>query len=194
MRFVPKQNPPSKGLSETYSSTIVSQMVMTLGGSLIPGALGAMLIEILPFLRGIGSDIQHTLGNDNPALIPTVMVAYALTSFLIGIVFVALGAFKAGILVCSRIIIKAHQRGSQYVVRANYHVFSGCLFSKTGPYRGDRWYWSFAVHSRAGSSSANVVPRSYPHVRRVCTLWPAPSWLALCFLRSSILSVIFSAF
>lgn len=72
---------------------------MTLGGSLIPGALGAMLIEILPFLRGIGSDIHHVLGDDSPALVPTVMVAYALTSFLIGFLFFALGVFKAGILV-----------------------------------------------------------------------------------------------
>lgn len=75
---------------------------MTLGGSLIPGGLGAMLIEILPFLRGIGSDIHHVLGDDSPALIPTVMIAYALTSFIIGFVFVALGAFKAGILVRAR--------------------------------------------------------------------------------------------
>ncbi len=72
---------------------------MTLGGSLIPGALGAKLIEILPFLRGIGSDIQHILGDDNPALVPTVMIAYAITSFLVGFVFVALGVFKAGKLV-----------------------------------------------------------------------------------------------
>jgi len=74
---------------------------MTLGGSLFPGALGAMLIEILPFLRGIGSDIQRALGDDSPALVPTVMVAYALTSFLIGILFIGLGAFKAGRLVRS---------------------------------------------------------------------------------------------
>ena len=72
---------------------------MTLGGSLIPGALGAMLIEILPLLRGIGSDIHSVLGDDSPALVPTVMVAYALTSFLVGFIFVALGVFKAGILV-----------------------------------------------------------------------------------------------
>lgn len=72
---------------------------MSLGGSLLPGALGAMLIEILPFLRGIGSDIQGALGDDSAALVPTVMVAYALTSFLIGVVFVALGVLKAGIVV-----------------------------------------------------------------------------------------------
>ena len=73
---------------------------MTFGGSLFPGALGAMLIEILPFLRGIGSDIRDVLGDDNPALIPTVMVTYAMTSFLVGLVFLILGALKAGQLVC----------------------------------------------------------------------------------------------
>lgn len=79
---------------------------MTFGGSLFPGALGAMLIEILPFLRGIGSDLQRALGDDSPALIPTVMFAYALTSFLIGAVFIALGVFKAGLLVCEYLLIK----------------------------------------------------------------------------------------
>lgn len=69
---------------------------MTLGGSRFPGALGAMLIEILPFLRGVGSDIRDTLGSDHPALVPTVMVAYALTSFLTGFLFIALGVLKLG--------------------------------------------------------------------------------------------------
>ena len=78
---------------------------MTLGGSCFPGALGAMLIEILPFLRGIASDIERTLGDDSQALVPTVMVAYALTSFLIGFVLIALGALKAGFLVSSDIFI-----------------------------------------------------------------------------------------
>ena len=72
---------------------------MTLGGSLFPGGLGAMLIEILPFLRGIASDISDALGKDDPALVPTVMVAYALSSFLIGLLFMILGVLKAGFLV-----------------------------------------------------------------------------------------------
>lgn len=181
-------------MSETYSSTILSQVAMTLGGSLIPGALGAMLIEILPFLRGIGSDIQQALGDDSPALIPTVMVAYALTSFLVGVVFVALGALKAGIVVCVR---NSHHQGSPKkiatLIRANYSVFSGCLLSKIGPYWGYWWYWGLAIHPRAGSFSASIVPCPYPLVRRVYTLWPGPSRLALCFLCSSILSIVFSA-
>lgn len=80
-------------------STITSQLAMTLGGSLFPGALGSMLIEILPFLRGIASSIQQKLGDDSPSLIPTVMAAYAMTSFLTGFVFIALGALGCGRLV-----------------------------------------------------------------------------------------------
>jgi MFS superfamily sulfate permease-like transporter len=69
---------------------------MTLGGSLFPGALGAMLIEVLPFMRGVATDIRDALGDDNPAVVPTVMVAYAMSSFLIGIVFLALGTLGLG--------------------------------------------------------------------------------------------------
>ncbi|KAF9444033.1 hypothetical protein P691DRAFT_807989 [Macrolepiota fuliginosa MF-IS2] len=85
-----------QGLSMYIMSTILSQVAMTLGGSRFPGALGAMLIEILPFLRGVGSDIRNALGADNPALVPTVMAAYALTSFLTGFVFVMLGLLRLG--------------------------------------------------------------------------------------------------
>jgi SulP family sulfate permease len=73
---------------------------MTLGGSRFSGALGGMLIEILPFLRGMASDIRGVLGDDHPGLIPTVMAAYALTSFLTGAAFLILGLLKIGNLVC----------------------------------------------------------------------------------------------
>ncbi|THV06496.1 hypothetical protein K435DRAFT_960473 [Dendrothele bispora CBS 962.96] len=88
-----------QGLSMYIMSTILSQLAMTLGGSKFPGALGAMLIEILPFLRGVASDIRSVLGDDNPALVPTVFAAYALTSFLTGAVFVLLGLLRLGKLV-----------------------------------------------------------------------------------------------
>ncbi|KAJ7681984.1 sulfate transporter family-domain-containing protein [Mycena polygramma] len=80
-------------------STLASQVVMTLGGSGFPGALGAMLTEILPFLRGVANDIRGALGDDHPGLIPTVMAAYALTSFLTGLAFIILGLLRLGNLV-----------------------------------------------------------------------------------------------
>lgn len=80
-------------------SSLLSQVAMTLGGSLFPGALGAMLIEVLPFMRGVASDIQNALGDDSPSVVPTVMVAYALSSFLIGIIFIIIGGLGLGRLV-----------------------------------------------------------------------------------------------
>ncbi|KAJ7463545.1 sulfate transporter family-domain-containing protein [Mycena latifolia] len=88
-----------QGLSMYIMSTLTSQLAMTLGGSRFPGGLGAMLIEILPLLRGVASDIRNALGDDHPGLIPTVMAVYALTSFLTGAAFVFLGLLKLGNLV-----------------------------------------------------------------------------------------------
>lgn len=76
---------------------------MTAGGSLFPGALGAMLIEVLPLMRAVASDIRNALGDDNPAVVPTVMVAYSLSSFIIGIIFLGLGALGVGRLVSEQV-------------------------------------------------------------------------------------------
>ncbi|KAK7040526.1 hypothetical protein R3P38DRAFT_2894910 [Favolaschia claudopus] len=78
------------------SITLTSQLAMTLGGSRFPGGVGAMLIEILPFLRGIVNDIRAALGDGHPGLIPTIMAVYALTSFLTGGMFLILGILKLG--------------------------------------------------------------------------------------------------
>lgn len=86
-------------LIDINGSTITSQLSMTFGGSLFPGGLGGMFIEVLPFLRGIASAIRNALGDDHPALIPTVMAAYAMTSFIMGIIFLCLGLSKFGRLV-----------------------------------------------------------------------------------------------
>ncbi|KAK7007950.1 hypothetical protein R3P38DRAFT_3593018 [Favolaschia claudopus] len=88
-----------QGLSMFIMSTLTSQLAMTLGGSRFPGGVGAMLIEILPFLRGIVNDIPAALGDGHPGLIPTIMAVYALTSFLTGGMFLILGILKLGNLV-----------------------------------------------------------------------------------------------
>ncbi|KAJ7036917.1 hypothetical protein C8F04DRAFT_457262 [Mycena alexandri] len=80
-------------------SALTSQIPMTLGGSRFPGGVGAMLIEILPFLRGVAIDIRGALGDDHPGLVPTVMAAYALSSILTGVAFLLLGLLKIGSLV-----------------------------------------------------------------------------------------------
>ncbi|KAF9237006.1 sulfate transporter family-domain-containing protein [Melanogaster broomeanus] len=88
-----------QAMSLYLASAITSQITLTFGGSLFPGALGSMLIEVLPFLRGIATSIQQRLGDDNPNLLPTVVAAYTLTSFITGAIFVLLGVFRCGRLV-----------------------------------------------------------------------------------------------
>ncbi|KAJ3167835.1 hypothetical protein HDU87_001428 [Geranomyces variabilis] len=77
-------------------STIICQFVFALGGSKFPGAAGSMLIEILPFMHSMATTLSQRLGPDSPQLLPTVMVAYALSSLLLGIAFCLLGFLKVG--------------------------------------------------------------------------------------------------
>ncbi|KAJ7612256.1 sulfate transporter family-domain-containing protein [Roridomyces roridus] len=88
-----------QGLSMFIMSTIVSQVVMTAGGSRFAGGIGATLIEIFPFLRGVATDIIGALGDGHPGLIPTVMAAYAVMSFLTGFVWLLLGVLRLGTVV-----------------------------------------------------------------------------------------------
>lgn len=69
---------------------------MTLGGSTYPGAFGSMLVEVIPLLRDIARDLASALGADSPALVPTTLVAWAMCSLSMGVIFLALGAFRAG--------------------------------------------------------------------------------------------------
>lgn len=81
------------------SSTVISQAALTLGGSGLPSALGSMLAEVLPFLRDIASSIQDELGDSHPGVLPTIMAAYALTSLLLGTVFLVLAMLRCGSIV-----------------------------------------------------------------------------------------------
>lgn len=62
----------------------------------MPSAMGSMLAEALPFLRSIAASIQKELGSGHPGVLPTTMVAYALTSLLLGAVFLLLAALRCG--------------------------------------------------------------------------------------------------
>ena len=176
-------------------STILSQLVMTLGGSLIPGALGAMLIEILPFLRNIASDIQRVLGDDNPALVPTVMFAYALTSLMIGALFIALGVFKAGILVSCMAYFYCYLPDSNNNALTNASQPSlGSLFSQDCAHRHYWWYRSFIISSRVGDPALPIITSCHPFIFRSNPVQYQSPRFALCFLRSSTILVIFHTF
>jgi MFS superfamily sulfate permease-like transporter len=65
----------------------------------MPSALGSMFVEALPFLRGIAASIQKKLGEEHPGILPTTVVAYAMSSMLLGVTFLILAAFRCGRLI-----------------------------------------------------------------------------------------------
>ncbi|KAH7102554.1 sulfate anion transporter [Auriculariales sp. MPI-PUGE-AT-0066] len=91
----------SVGVSMFFLTTIVSQLVYTLGASGFAGANGSMIIEVVPFFHMIGTTILNELGPDaDPrSVIATTMAAFALSSILTGIAFMLLGKFQLGALI-----------------------------------------------------------------------------------------------
>ncbi|RUS27491.1 sulfate transporter family protein [Jimgerdemannia flammicorona] len=88
------------GISMFLVSCIASQLVYSLGGSVFKGGNGSMMIEVVPFLHIIAERILLVIGEDKPhEVIATTIMAFALSTVLTGLVFVALGVFKLGSLI-----------------------------------------------------------------------------------------------
>ncbi|KAF2223122.1 sulfate transporter family-domain-containing protein [Elsinoe ampelina] len=87
------------GVSMFYVSCIASQIV-TSTGSIFRGGVGSEMIEVVPFFHKMCYMIIAHMGTDNPdAVRATVIVSYAMSSILTGLVFFGLGTAKLGTLV-----------------------------------------------------------------------------------------------
>lgn len=87
----------ASGVSMFLVSTIVSQLVFTCGGSAFKGAVGSMMIEVMPFLQIICGIIEQEMeGSESVAVLATIMCAYAMSCVLTGLVFLILGVLKLG--------------------------------------------------------------------------------------------------
>ncbi|KAG8905675.1 hypothetical protein FRB99_008448 [Tulasnella sp. 403] len=87
----------SLGVSMFFVTTIVSQLVYSLGGSTFAGANGSMMIEVVPFFHILAAGITDFIGENDPeAIISTTMVAFAFSSIITGLSFFALGHYKLG--------------------------------------------------------------------------------------------------
>lgn len=88
------------GVSMFFVTCVISQLIYTLGGSIFKGGNGSMMIEVVPFYHILVKIIIDTLGETEPAaVISTTMVAFALSSIFAGIIFLALGYFRLGVLI-----------------------------------------------------------------------------------------------
>lgn len=85
------------GVSMFFVTTIIAQLVYSLGGSTFAGANGSMMIEVVPFFHMIANGIVEVVGEDDvETVVATTMVAFAFSSIITGITFYILGHFKLG--------------------------------------------------------------------------------------------------
>lgn len=88
------------GISMFFVSCIIAQLVYSGGGSVFDGGNGSMMIEVVPFLHIMAEKIVSVVGQDNPSVvIPSTLVAFALSSIMTGLAFFLLGALKLGSLI-----------------------------------------------------------------------------------------------
>ncbi|KAI0238431.1 hypothetical protein L0F63_006271 [Massospora cicadina] len=85
------------GIAIFLVSTVIAQLVYSGGGSTFGGGNGGFMIEVVPFLHIIGSTVIEDLGEPGrDMVVPTTLVAYALSSVVTGLAFFGLGWFKLG--------------------------------------------------------------------------------------------------
>ncbi|KAF8944186.1 hypothetical protein BGZ47_004547 [Haplosporangium gracile] len=100
LNVAPFQDLGPDGISMFFVSCIVSQLVISLGGSAFKGGNGSMMIEVVPFLHIMAETVVARVGAENrDAVLATTILAYALSSVMTGAVFMALGYFKLGSLI-----------------------------------------------------------------------------------------------
>ncbi|KAE8233636.1 hypothetical protein CF326_g1316 [Tilletia indica] len=88
------------GVAMFFVTTIIAQLIYSLGGSVFKAGNGSMMIEVVPFYHILVRKIIEEIGDSNPAaVIATTCMAFALSSVLTGIVFLLLGMLKLGVLI-----------------------------------------------------------------------------------------------
>ena len=88
------------GISMFYVSTIVSQLVYSLGGSGFKAGVGSEMIEVIPFFYQMAFKILKEVGSDNPDVVrSTTFFAYTLSSVLTGVTFLLMSRYRLGELI-----------------------------------------------------------------------------------------------
>ncbi|KAL7747860.1 hypothetical protein RI367_006795 [Sorochytrium milnesiophthora] len=84
----------SDGISMYLVSTIVAQLVYS-SMSQFKGGNGSMMIEVIPFMHIMARIIQKS-ASQAEFVLPTIMLAYALSAVMTALFFFLLGAFRLG--------------------------------------------------------------------------------------------------
>lgn len=84
----------AQSIAMFVASIVVCQAVFVLGGTNFSQSQGSMLVEVLPFMQNIATKLATVITDDKDALLATVVVAYALSALVLGILFLSLGFFQ----------------------------------------------------------------------------------------------------
>jgi SulP family sulfate permease len=149
------------GISIFYISTIVSQLIYSLGASAFRGGIGSEMIEVVPFFHKMALTILAQVGEDNPkAVLATTILAFSLSSIVTGLVFFLLGACRMGKLM-------------KYFPK---HVLDGCI-------GGVGWFlMATAIEVAArltGGLEYNLDTLKYIFQPHVLVLWTVPLAIAI---------------
>jgi len=94
------ENTEAMGLSLFYVSTIISQLVFSLGGSGFKACIGSEMIEIVPFFHALAFTIAGKLPDaSREEILATTITAFAVSCVLTGLTFFLLGWLRLGTLV-----------------------------------------------------------------------------------------------
>eukprot|EP00927_Polykrikos_kofoidii_P026502 TRINITY_DN2357_c0_g1_i1.p1 TRINITY_DN2357_c0_g1~~TRINITY_DN2357_c0_g1_i1.p1 ORF type:complete len:867 (-),score=105.52 TRINITY_DN2357_c0_g1_i1:66-2666(-) len=156
------------GLQMFFLSTFVCQVVMTVGSD-FPCAVGLAMVENIPFMHSLASIIIQGQGKGIDAL-ATTMVAFAISSLLIGAAFYLLGKYNLG-------------KATNYIPR---HFIIGCIGGiglfviQTGIEVSTATPWAWNLASMKGYVSGALAPLWVVPVALVMLMhallrfWPLP--------------------
>ncbi|KAJ0411099.1 hypothetical protein ATCC90586_008074 [Pythium insidiosum] len=87
--------PRAVGIQMFLLTTAICQFVFVAKSS-FDGPIGMMMVENVPFMHTLSMSIIQELGPKDERVLPTIMVTYALSTIVVGVIFFALGYFKVG--------------------------------------------------------------------------------------------------
>ncbi|TYZ61927.1 hypothetical protein PybrP1_001369 [[Pythium] brassicae (nom. inval.)] len=87
--------PRALGIQMFLLTTALCQFVFVAKSS-FDGAIGMMMVENVPFMHTLSLGIIRELGAGSAQVLPTILVTYALSSVVVGLLFFALGRWKLG--------------------------------------------------------------------------------------------------
>ncbi|ETV65831.1 hypothetical protein, variant [Aphanomyces astaci] len=87
--------PRAIGIQMFLLTTFICQFVFALRSS-FDCSVGMMMVENVPFMHTLSMSIISEVGATSPKALPTILVTYALSSVVVGVMFYALGYFKLG--------------------------------------------------------------------------------------------------